>query len=389
MDEIKNKIRQWSNTIRNELSEVNRYIFNHPEIGFQEKESSQILIEVLEKHGFKIKNPVGGMETAFQATISSNVEGPHIVFLAEYDALPGLGHACGHNLIATAALGAGLAMSQVVPSLGGKVSVIGTPAEEVLSNSGKMRLLAAGIFNDIDVAMIVHPHSKTWLDKPFLAVEEVSVFFTGKSSHAASSPHIGVNAYDAVQLTFIGLSFLRQQLRQDARMHWGDLKISGAKNVIPDASSATICVRSSTDEYTRGMREKVINCIKGASLMTGCSMKYEALEGLRAMKYNQFLNNLFGENIRYFGVTIDELPQYGMAGSTDMGNVSKVVPSLHPFFKIGDHVVPHTVEFQEASGTEAAFEAALIASQAMAITAIDLFANSELLENVRKEFKKT
>ena len=215
------------------------------------------------------------------------------------------------------------------------------------------------------------------------------MLFTGKSSHAASSPHIGVNAYDAVQLTFVGLSFLRQQLsRMQEEIHWGDLKISGAKNVIPDASSATICVRSSTDEYTRGMREKVINCIKGASLMTGCRMKYQALEGVRAMKYNRFLNGLFGENIQQSGVTIDELPPYGMAGSTDMGNVSKVVPSLHPFFKIGDDVVPHTVEFQEASGTEAAFEATLIAAQAMAMTAVDLFADSELLEKVRREFEK-
>jgi len=389
MDDTKNKLSQYINTVRDPLSEVNHYIFNHPEIGFQEKESSRKLIEVLGKHGFKMTNPVGGMETAFQATISSNVERPHIAFLAEYDALPGLGHACGHNLIATAALGAGLAMAQAIPSLRGKVSVIGTPAEEILSHSGKIRLLAAGIFDDIDVAMIVHPHSKTWLDKPFLAVEEVSVHFIGKSSHASSSPHIGINAYDAVQLTFVGLSFLRQQLRQDARMHWGDLKVNGAKNVIPDSSSSTICVRASTDEYTREMREKVIHCIKGASLMTGCSMKYQALEGVRAMKYNRGLNGLFAENIQQSGVKIDELPPYGMAGSTDMGNVSKVVPSLHPFFKIGDDVVPHTVEFQEVSGTEAAFEATLIAAQAMAMTAVDLFADSELIEKVRREFEKT
>jgi amidohydrolase len=364
------------NEKREELSGVSRYIFDHPEVGFQEKESSWKLIEVLGKNGFKVIHPVGDLQTAFQATISSGAERPHIAILAEYDALPDLGHACGHNLIATAAVGAGLVLKQILPSLRGRVSVIGTPAEEVLSNSGKIQLLRAGLFNDIDVAMMAHPHGNTWLDKPFLAVDEVSVRFLGKSSHAASTPHLGINAHDAVQLTFIGLSFLRQQLRQDARIHWGDLKVSGAKNVIPDSSSAMICVRSLTDEYTRELREKVIHCIQGAALMTGCRAEY-----------NRSLNALFGENLGRLGMFLDELPQYGFSGSTDMGNVSKVVPSLHPFFKIKDGVAPHTVEFREAANTEAAFEAMLIAAQAMAKTAFDLLFNSELLTQVRKNFE--
>ena len=389
MREIKTKIQQHMSEVRDQLQEVNRFIFKHPEVGFREKESSRKLIEVLKKHGFQVVNPLGGMETAFSATFPSEVERPHIAFLAEYDALPEIGHACGHNLIATAALGASLVMARIIPSLTGKVSVIGTPAEEVLTDSGKMRLLAAGVFDDIDVAMIVHPHSQTWLDKPFLSIDEVSVHFTGKSSHAASSPHLGINAYDAVQLTFIGLSFLRQQLRQDARIHWGDLKIGGAKNVIPDRSSATISVRASTDEYTQAMREKVINCIKGASLMTGCGVTYETFQGFRAMKYNRILNGVFAENMRRLSVTIDELPQYGMAGSTDMGNVSRVVPSLHPFFKIGDQAVPHTVEFREAVITEGAFQATLIAAQAMVLTAVDLLTDPVLLPKVRKEFERT
>jgi amidohydrolase len=332
---------------------------------------------------------VASVETAFQATICIGAERPHIAILAEYDALPDLGHACGHNLIATAAVGAGLAMGQVMPSIKGRISVIGTPAEEVLSDSGKMRLVAAGIFKDVDAAMIVHPHSKTWLDRPFLAVDEVSVRFSGKSSHAASAPHLGINAYDALQLTFIGLSFLRQQLRQDARIHWGDLEIRGAKNVIPDASSATINVRALDDKYTKEVREKVINCIKGAELMTGCSANCEICEGYRAMKYNRRLNALFGENLHCLGVSVDKLPQHGQAGSTDMGNVSQVVPSIHPFFKTKDAVVPHTVEFCEAANTAAAFEATLNAAKAMAMTAAALLANPETIEQVREEFEGT
>jgi amidohydrolase len=249
MEAIREKIQKYVDTIRRELLEVSRYIYDNPEVGFEERKASRKLVEVLKDHGYKVEYPVASVETAFQATICIGAERPHIAILAEYDALPDLGHACGHNLIATAAVGAGLAMGQVMPSIKGRISVIGTPAEEVLSDSGKMRLVAAGIFKDVDAAMIVHPHSKTWLDRPFLAVDEVSVRFSGKSSHAASAPHLGINAYDALQLTFIGLSFLRQQLRQDARIHWGDLEIRGAKNVIPDASSATITVRLGGDEY--------------------------------------------------------------------------------------------------------------------------------------------
>jgi metal-dependent amidase/aminoacylase/carboxypeptidase family protein len=250
-----------------------------------------------------------------------------------------------------------------------------------------MQLLKAGLFNDIDVAMMVHPHGNTWLDRPFLAVDEVSVRFLGKSSHAASSPHLGINAYDAIQLTFIGLSLLRQQLRQDARIHWGDLKVTGSKNVIPDASSATINVRALDDKYTKEVRGKVVNCIKGAALMTGCTADYEVTEGYRTMKYNRHMNRLFGENIRSLGVVIDELPKHGEAASTDMGNVSLVVPSIQPFFKIKDGVTPHTVEFREAAGTEAAFEAMLIATQAMAKTAFDLLSHPEFLTQVRRDFE--
>lgn len=389
MDEVKGKIKEYLDMIRGELLEISRYIYDNPEVGFQEKKASKKLVEVLEKHRFKVSYPVGGMETAFHAMITGEAEIPHIAILAEYDALPGLGHACGHNLIAMAALGAGLAMKQVIQPLKGRVSVIGTPAEETLSDSGKMRLVAANIFNDVDAAMIVHPHGNTWLGKPFLAVDEVRVRFTGKSSHAASSPHLGINAYDAMQLTFVGISFLRQQLRQDARVHWGDLEIKGAKNVIPDACSATICVRASDDEYTKEIMDKIINCIKGAELMTGCTAEYGISEGFRAMNHNRRMDALFSENICSLGITVDELPQHGRAGSTDMGNVSKVVPSIHPFFKIMDGVVPHTVGFLDAAKTETAFEATLKAAKAMAMTAADLLSNPQLLQEVKEEFAKS
>jgi len=387
MEEFKRKIQEYVDSVRDELLEVSRYIYKNPEVGFKEKKASLKLVEVLRKHGFKVLYPIGGLETAFQAIISSGSDEPHIAILAEYDALPDLGHACGHNLIATAALGAGFAITQTMPPIKGRVSIIGTPAEEVLANSGKMKLIDAGIFKDVDIAMIAHPHGKSWLEKPFLAVDEISVRFTGKSSHAASAPHLGINAFDAMQLTFIGINFLRQQLRQDVRIHWGDLKISGAKNVIPDASSATISVRALDDEYTKEIRNRVINCIKGAALMAGCNVHFEVSEGFRAMKQNKYLTTLFSENIRLLGVSLDELPQDGRAASTDMGNVSRVVPSIHPFYKIKEQVTPHTVEFREAANTEVAFEATLNAAKAMAMTVVDLLSNPEALNQVKKEFE--
>jgi len=387
MEQCEEKIKDYIESIRSQLLEVSTYIYNNPEVGFEERKASRRLVEVLKKHGFTVTYPACGVETAFQAITRGETERPHIAILAEYDALPGLGHACGHNLIATAALGAGLAVAQVISSLRGRLSVIGTPAEETLTDSGKMRLIAAGMFNDVDGAMIVHPHGNTWLGKPFLAVDEVSVRFNGKSSHAASAPHLGINAYDAMQLTFTGISFLRQQLRQDARVHWGDLEVRGAKNVIPDACSATLCVRALDDLYTKEVMDKVLNCIRGAVLMTGCTADYRISEGFRAMKYNRPMEACFGEHLRRLGVTIDELPQHGRAGSTDMGNVSRVVPSIHPFFKIMDGVAPHTPEFLEASKTEAAFEATLTAAKAMAMTVVDLLSDPGLMEQVKKEFE--
>jgi len=280
-----------------------------------------------------------------------------------------------------------LALKQMMPPFSGRVSVIGTPAEEMLADSGKMRLVAQGVFKDVDVAMVAHPHGYTWLGKPFLAVNEVSVSFKGKPAHAASSPHFAVNAYDAMQLTFTGLSFLRQQLRQDTRIHWGDLAVGGAKNVIPDVCSGTLCIRASDDDYTALVTDKVVNCIKGAELMTGCTSEYTIFKGFRSMKLNPYLDALFGGHLKELGVPIDALPAHGRSGSTDMGNVSQVVPALHPFFKIGDDVVPHTSEFREAAKTERAFSACLTAATAMVMTTVDLLSAPEHIEKAWEAFR--
>ena len=388
MQGMQEKIHARLSGLKAELAAVSRYIHDNPEIGLAERKAAAKLVAVLKSHGFSVKHPVGDTETAFQATLSGEADTPHIAILAEYDALPNIGHACGHNLIATAALGAGLALMDILPDLKGRVSVIGTPAEEILTGSGKMRLVDAGIFDDVDVAMMVHPHCHTWIDKPFLGVDELSVTFKGKPAHAASSPHFGVNACDALQLTLTGINFLRQQVRQDARIHWGNFDIGGAVNVIPDVSSATICVRASDDAYTKALTARVIDCIEGAARMTGCRTEYGVSEGYRAMKYNASLNGIYRKALDRLGVPVDELPPHGRAGSNDMGNVSQVVPALHPFFKIHDEAVPHTVEFREAAQTDRALEAALAAAEAMAVTAMELITQPDQVAAAKAEFEQ-
>jgi len=387
MNDIQEEICNLVDAMRGELLDIARYIYNNPEPGYEEEKASRRLVETLTRYKWNVEYPLAGLKTAFRATMIGGAERPHVAILAEYDALPELGHACGHNLIATAAVGAALSVGELISSFSGSISIIGTPAEEILFDSGKMRLVAAGEFRNVDAAMIVHPHGWTWLDRPFLAVDEVSVRFHGKSSHAASAPHLGINAFDAVQLTFIGLSLLRQQLRQDARVHWGNLCVSGAKNVIPDASSAVIDVRAMDDEYTSELTGKVINCIRGAELMTACRADYEVHEGYRAMRHNRCLINLFGENLGRLGVSVDPLPKQGQAASTDMGNVSQVVPSIHPFYCIKEGVTPHTREFLEAANTDSAFEATLTVAKAMAMTAATLLTEQETLRKVLEEFK--
>lgn len=369
------------------LWQVNQFIHDNPEIGFEEHQASDKMVQALRGAGFHVTYPTGGMPTAFQATLTNGSDRPHVAILAEYDALPGIGHGCGHNLIATSALATGLALAGIMPFISGRVSVIGTPAEEFLVGGGKVCLIEHGIFDDIDVAMMAHPFNWNLLGLRFLAVNEISVRFDGKSSHAAADPYLGVNAFDAVQLTFTAISFLRQQLRPDTRVHWGELEVSGAKNVIPDSSSTVIDVRAGDNHYVEEVTAKVLNCIKGAALMTGCKADYKVSKGYQAPRLNLPLEELYRRNLKLLGVELDETPPGTGVGSTDMGNVSQIVPAIHPFFKITGGVPVHSPEFCHAASTLEAFEASLKAAEALALTAIDLLKDSTMLQRVKDAFR--
>ncbi len=386
MPEIEDRIESFLNRNKGMLSEINHDIHDHPELGFAEKRAAARLTDALKAQGFSVQKGVAGMETAFTATKEGGAKGPHLAFLAEYDALPELGHACGHNLIATVALAAGTALAEALEDFKGRISVMGTPAEEVLIDSGKIKMLEQGVFDDVDVALMAHPAHHTWLGDPFLAANKVLFSFKGRPAHAAGAPFQGINAFDAVQLTFTGMSFQRQQLRQDARVHWGDINVPAAMNVIPDFASATIGVRATDNEYTEELTQKAINCIKGAALMTGCEAAYEIIHGYQAIKVNPALDKMLAEYLTQSGIQAEEPFPYGRPGSTDLGNVSQKVPASHPLFKIAD-AAPHTAEFCTAAGTGEAFETALKVAKALALTGARCMLEPETLARVKESFQ--
>ena len=385
---LKSTVQTRINELRQELFEISDYLYRNPEVGYQEHKATQKLLDAVRRRGFAITTNLAGMETAFRATRAGSAEGPHIALMAEYDALPELGHACGHNLIAISSLGAALAVGSVMPELGGRISLIGTPAEELLLDGGKKRLVDAGVFEDVYAAMIPHPFNRNHFEEPHYAVNVVEVRFAGKAAHAGGQPHLGINAHDAVSLTLTGISFLRQQLRPDARIHWGDLEVSGPSNNIPEKSAINIFTRAGDDQYANELAEKVVNCVKGAAMMTGCHEDVKVKESYRSIKINRALADLYRRNWLSLGLEAEESGP-PLTASTDVGYVSRVTATILPLFKIVDdkRIAPHTRSFLEVAGTETAFEAALHVARGMAMTAVDLLANPDASSQIRKEFE--
>src|SRR5574337_922083 len=385
---IKNEIVTAVDQLSNELITTSHFLHQHPELAYEERESVQHLISLLKAHGFEIIEGVGGLPTAFVASVGVDHPSATIAFLAEYDALPSLGHACGHNLIATSSIGAALALQPSLAALGGRVLVIGCPAEE--KGGGKIALVKAGLFANVDAALLVHPSNRTELFKDALAMLPLRVEFFGKASHAAAAPHLGINALDAVVLAFTNLNALRQQLRQDARIH-GIITDGGrAPNIIPDYAAARFCIRALDLEYLHDLHHRVLACIEAAAQATGTAVTIQAEgEEYHPMKCNRTLGALFQANLETLGERVEHTPEDQDLGSTDVGNVSQVVPTLHPTIALTDRpeVVCHSVAFAEASGGPAGDRAMILAAKALAMTAMDLFTDPARLRQVREEFQ--
>lgn len=365
------------------LWEISTTLFNDPELAFKEYHACQLLSETLNKVGFRIETGIGELETAFRATFGE-VSAPSIAILAEYDALVGLGHACGHNLIAAAAIGAGMALAALNPKLNGQIKIIGTPAEE--GGGGKILLAKAGIFNDVDAAMMFHPASKNMVLRASLASSKLKLEFCGKSSHAAAAPEEGINALDAMILTFNNINALRSTLSPKDRIAGVITNGGEAANIIPAYSSADFSIRSLSGTRRDGLVEKVAACAQAGAQAIGCQLKFSVTPGYKEIIPNYILAGLFKSNLESLGrIVVDPDPNERM-GSTDMGDVSHIVPAIHPYLAIApENIAGHTLEFKEYCKSDTGKAAMLDAAKALAMTTVDLVTNADLVQKARDE----
>ncbi|ENQ3079725.1 M20 family metallopeptidase [Bacillus sp. WLY-B-L8] len=385
----RNKIVQSVEEKRERYIKTSHTIHENPEIGNQEFFASKTLSLLLGSAGFQLQHHIAGHETGFIARKSSGKKGPTIAFLAEYDALPGLGHACGHNLIGTISTAAAIALSEVIEEIGGEIVVFGTPAEEGGPNgSAKGSYVKAGLFKDIDAALMIHPSGKTATTSPSLALDPLDFHFYGKSAHAAASPEAGINALDAVLQLFNSINALRQQLPTDVRIH-GIITDGGkAPNIIPDYASARFFIRAKTRERCTEITEKIRNIAQGAALATGTTVKIEQFQNeIDNLVINQAFNAIVAEELEELGENVHRDERIGI-GSTDAGNVSQIIPTIHPYIKIGsDDLVAHTDAFREAARSERGDEALIVGAKALALTAYRLITEESLLANIKQEFE--
>ncbi|MBS4957165.1 M20 family metallopeptidase [Clostridium sp.] len=375
---MKSRIYNEGQLIKERLADISDYIYNNPELGNEEYKAVEALTTFLKEHDFKVEASIAGMDTAFKATFDSGKPGMTIGYLCEYDALPKIGHGCGHNMIGVMSAGAGVVLSKVLHEIGGKVIVYGTPAEE--TNGGKVILAEAGVFDELDAAMIVHPDGETRASGSSSALYPIRFIYKGKTAHAASCPEKGINALNSVIQLFNGIDALRQHVTPDVRMHGIITKGGVAANIVPDEAIADFYFRASTKERVTEVVEKVKKIAEGAALMTGATLEMERYElPYDDLNTNETLSEMFNNNLRELGITdIKEAKATG--GSSDIGNVSHVAPTIHPYIGITDcPIVGHSVEMANATTTSKAHDRLLIAALAMAYTGHDVIVRNESL----------
>jgi amidohydrolase len=368
---------------RPKLGELTLAIHANPELGFKEVKSSARLTKYLAENGFSVESGICRLPTAFRGKYGKGK--PAIAILAEYDALPHMGHACGHNLIAGAAVGAAVAAKAAIDECGGTVMVIGTPAEEF--HGGKVIMAERGAFDGLDMAMMVHPASHDSATTQALACIGLDVEFFGKAAHAATRPESGVNALEALLLSFAAINALRQHILDKARIH-GIITDGGeAVNVVPAHSAASFLVRAEDNTYLEELKEQVLACFIGAATATGARLEYRWGDApYEPLRNNMTMARLFKQNMDSLGRKMP-LAGAGRVGSTDMGNVSQLVPAIHPTVAIvPEGITLHSPDFAEAAASAAGIKGMLDAAGAMAMTVADLVASPETAERVKKEF---
>ncbi len=370
-----------------ELRHLSLDIHSHPEVAFQEHRASKLLADYLEANGFRVERGICAMPTAFRASYGGGL--PAVAILAEYDALPKLGHACGHNIIGTAAAGAGVALKGAVDALGGCVVVFGTPAEEVWG--GKVPMVEQGAFDQVDCALQIHPSGRNAVVNAALACVALDVEFFGKAAHAAAHPDWGINALEALVQSYNNINSLRQHIRPTARIH-GIITDGGeAANIVPAHAAGTFLVRAVEDDYLDELIGRTLACFQAGALATGARLEYRFSSArYAAMHANRVLAEAFRVNLgRFRDPASIEAPDRPQAmGSTDMGNVSAVVPAIHPMLAVAPPEVSlHTPEFVRWAAAPEGQQALLDGTRALALTAIDVLSDPALLAAAKMEFE--
>ena len=387
--ELRQRIIDAIDANRDKIIEIAETIRVNPELGYEEVMASQLIASNIREQGYEVEKPLGGIETAFRASMHGRKDGPVVAVLAEYDALAGIGHGCGHNLIGASGLAAAIGMATVMDELPGIFEVIGTPAEE--GGAGKILLEREGIFDDVDAALMIHhAGDQSGSDTGFpggtcLAVNGMAIEYFGKPAHAGADPYNGVNALNAVIEFFKGVDALRQHVIMETRMH-GIITHGGeATNVVPKYTRAQMSVRAPTVEYLNEVIEKVKNVAKGAALMTGCEVKITDGELHYDMRPSYAIGARYAQNMQDMGMELNAERERGMY-STDFGNISYKLPSVTGHFAISHEPIPgHSQQVVDASGSEFGYDQLIKVSKAMALTALDLLSEPELLDKAKDE----
>jgi amidohydrolase len=387
MDALKQRIAAAVDRSGDDLTALSLRIHAHPELAFEETRACAWLAEFLTARGFRVETGVGGVATAFRASLETGA-GPTLAILCEYDALPGVGHACGHNVIAAAGVGAGAALMAVRDRLPpGRIVVIGTPAEE--KGGGKGRLVEAGLFKDVDAAMMIHGFDRTLLHQDLLGVVRVTLEWAGRAAHASVDPWEGRNALDACVATFNAVSMLRQQMRPDCRIHGVVVDGGVAANIVPERAVADFNVRGPSLEAMWALYRRVVACAEGAAVATSTRLTVTRHDDVyEPLKRNQALLDVFAGNLAAAGLAEGPAAPDRLA-SSDIGNVSQVTPTIHAWVAVAPlGTAIHTREFAAAAGAPPARAGLLAGAKLMAMSAVDLLADPTRLHAVKEEFAR-
>jgi amidohydrolase len=390
VEQLKRRAIEVVDRLREDLIRVSRAIHAEPELAFEEHSAVALLTETARKAGLQVKAGVYGLETAFEAEIGA-AQVPAVAILAEYDALPGIGHACGHNLIATSALGAALALAELGPELPGRVRLLGTPAEE--RGGGKELMARAGALDGVDAALMMHPAGINLITMPCIAIAEVEVLYRGESAHASAMPERGVNALDALVTAYQAIAQLRQHIRATERIH-GIITDGGqAPNIVPERAAGRFYVRARNAGDLEPLKRRVEGCFRAGAEATGAKLElaWGAVD-YHDLDTNWPLARAFQTNAEALGREFfphERIPP-GVQGSTDMGNISHRVPSIHPMLAAAPrHVTIHHPEFAKWAASELGDGAALDGAKALAMTALDYLCDAELRSEVREAFEES